>query len=32
MTGSGAAMEPGEVEVAEPRSGGKSVLNLLELN
>lgn len=29
MTRSGAAMEPGEVEVAEPLNGGKSIQNLL---
>lgn len=32
MTGSGAAIESGEVEVAEPHSGGKSILNLIEIN
>ncbi len=29
MMGSGAAMESGEVEVAEPHSGGKSIQNFL---
>ncbi len=29
MTGWGAAMEPGEVEVAEPLSGAKSIQNFL---